>query len=100
MHIYFKQEGGFAFIPNLAKPKEIDTENLEKEKAEKLVSYVKNANFFQLGDSLGQMPAGAADYFTYTITIKEPGRQKTIKIVEPIADVALQNLIDFLLSLN
>ena len=100
MQIHFEQEGGLFYIPSLSRPVDFDTDNLEKEQAEKLKSFVEDAHFFHLANHIGNVPGGAADYYTYTITVNESGRAKTVQILEPISDEALQRLVDYIITLS
>ena len=100
MHIHFEWEGGFAYFPNLSKPIDRDTDHLEKDKVEKLKSYIEDSHFFQLDTSIGNKAKPAADYYSYNITIQEADRDKTVHVIEPVSDAALQRLIDYLFTLT
>ncbi len=100
MQIHFEQEGGLFYIPSLSKPIDFDTDNLEKEQAEKLKSIVDDTHFFHLANHIGNIPGSAADYYTYTITVNESGLANTVQIAEPIEDEALQRLVDYLIMLS
>jgi len=96
MVVRFVKEGGLAYFPGLPKPVSIDTNQLKKEDAEELEGLVEGARFFELPTEIGSMPSGAADYFTFTITIDKSGRAHTLRIVEPVTDPALLKLVEWL----
>jgi len=95
MRVQFKTEGGFAYLPGLSQPVTIDTDGLTPEEAGKLERLVEVAGFFELPATSDQ-PRGGADFRTYTISISSSGRGHTVRIVEPVEDPQLQELVDYL----
>jgi hypothetical protein len=95
MHVQFKTEGGFAYLPGLSKPVTIDTDGLSPEEAGKLERLVEAAGFFDLPTTSDQ-PRGGADVRSYTISISSSGRGHTVRIVEPVENPQLQALVDYL----
>jgi hypothetical protein len=96
LRIEFKMEGGFAHFPGLSKPVVIDTDQLSQEESAELEQLVQKARFFDLPGKVNLPRKGAADYYQYTITIQMGGEHHTIKLVDPIEDTNLNELIHFL----
>src|SRR6185295_15901532 len=71
MQIEFKTEGGMAYFPGLSKPVVIDSDDLPEKEAKELRRQVAEAHFFSLPTRTGELLPGAADYQTYTITVKD-----------------------------
>ena len=65
------------------------------EQRKKLEQLVEESNFFNLKDSMPR--AGAADYYTYSITIeKDDGSKNTIKIADLTMSQEIKNLLKFI----
>ncbi len=65
------------------------------EQSKKLEQLVEESNFFNLKDSMPR--AGAADYYTYSITIeKDDGSKNTIKIADLTMSQEIKNLLKFI----
>jgi hypothetical protein len=96
LRIEFKTEGGFAHFPGLSKPVVIDTDQLSQEESVKLEQLVQKARFFDLPGQVNVPRKGAADYYQYTITIQMGKQSHTIKLVDPVEDTNLNELIHFL----
>lgn len=99
MHVEYKQEGGFAAFPGLSKPFVIETGDLPAEQSERLQELLEASNFFKLPIRPTIHP-GAADYITYIIMVVDGRRRRTVRLVDPIEDPHVQNLIDFLNDLR
>ena len=93
MRIEFKMEGGLAHFPGLARPMCIDSEQLSQEELAELEGLVEKVRFFELPSSSPPPAKGAADYYTYTVTLEAGGRRKTVRLTDPIEDPNLQRLI-------
>jgi len=93
MRIKFSQTGGLAYLPGLNKPVTIDDDLLEKDDAEELKRLVQAARFFDLPPAVGAPARGAADYQQYGLTVEDGGRQHTVRILVPVDDAPLQELI-------
>jgi hypothetical protein len=89
-------EGGFAHFPGLSKPVVIDTDQLSQEESAELEQLVQKVRFFNLPGKVNVPRKGAADYYQYTITIQMGAQHHTIKLVDPIEDTSLNELIHFL----
>jgi hypothetical protein len=93
MIIQIDQSGGFAGIP---KRMELDTDNIIKSEAVKIKKFLKvnvlNKNYNQ---SKKKPPKGAADYYTYRITIHEGPEQHVITCDEYNIEDELKKLIKF-----
>src|SRR3954468_1018612 len=96
MRVEFQSEGGIAYFPGLNKPVVIDSATLPTKQATKLQQLLDSANFFELPEAAKKPPKGAADYRTYTISVEDGKRHRTIRLHDPIEDTNLQALIAFL----
>jgi hypothetical protein len=93
MTITFEMSGGFAHLPALSGPVTIDTAQIEPQADNELESLVRQSRFFDQ-PSRGPTPAkGAADYRSYTITVRDGLRVHTIQLTDPITDVNLEQLV-------
>ncbi len=98
MRIRFQSDGGLGYFPGLNEPVVIDTADLPTEEAARVEDLVGVADFFRRPETIGPpSPPGSADLRHYTISIDdENGRSHTVAATEPVADAALQALIDAL----
>jgi len=96
MRVTIATEGGLAYFPGLAKPVEIDADQLDPIDAARLGDLVEAARFFDQPNQVGQAALGGADLQRHTVTIEVKGRQHTVAIVEPINDAGLRDLVRFL----
>lgn len=96
MRLKFETEGGFASLPGLRTPVEVDTSDLQEEEAADLVRRVEEACFFERPEGPGTPPSGAADLRLHTVTVEEGTRSRTLRVYEPVKDPALRALIDAL----
>jgi hypothetical protein len=97
MKIYFEQRGGLAGI---VRKLVVDTglPAFSNDTA-KLQSLVKNSNFFGLAatSESGPPPKGAADYFTYNITVvSDEGKTHTVSTTDFTKSEELTQLISYL----
>lgn len=98
MIIDFESEGGFAHLPGLSRPLRIDTAELSEEQADQLKGLVEHARFFEQPPEVGGPPPGAADLRSYTITVSDGDRTHTVRTSDALADPALRNLLQHLIS--
>jgi hypothetical protein len=98
MKITLEVSGGFAALPQLSKPRSIDTEAVDPARARELESIVRDANFFELPVRSDTTSPSAADLFTYSITVKDEDREHTVELTDPVSDERLIRLIDTLRS--
>jgi len=95
MIIEFMQSGGYAgnMRGNTIK---INTDTLDAITQQEIIALINNANFFNLSDS--PLPKRGADYFNYTITVKnhENMGSHTIKINKITMDSKLEPLFNYL----
>ncbi len=96
MRIQFKMEGGIASFPGLSKPITIDSDQLPQQESDELKRLVNATHFFDLPTVIGSPAPGAADYFQYTITIQDDGKQHTVRLTDPIKDPHLQALLTYI----
>jgi hypothetical protein len=93
VRIEFTQSGGLAYFPGLHRPVTIEVDRLEAGEAEELKRLVEVAHFFDLPSVIGAPARGAADYQHYVITVEESGRQHTVRVLIPVENLPLQDLI-------
>ena len=96
MRVELLTEGGIAFFPGLNKPVVLNSSDLPKEQATQLQQLVDSTRFFDLPTASRSLPPGAADMRRYTITVEDGRHRRTVRLNDPIQDVRLQALIDFL----
>jgi Emfourin len=88
VRIDFAEEGGFFH----AFGNTIEGERLEPGKRTRLETLVEAAKFFELPESTGKA-AGGVDCLQHRLTIEDHGRRHTVRVLVPIADPALQELV-------
>jgi len=93
MRIEFAQEGGIGYFPGLNKPVTLEVDHLDKGEAEELKRLVEAVRFFDLPASIGVPARGAADYQHYMLSIEDGGRQHTVRVLVPIENPVLQELV-------
>jgi len=93
MKIHFEQKGGIAGISRSA---DIDTHLLPSSEAQEVQSIVENSKFFELPPKTRPPDRGAADYFTYTITLEtDDGRKHTVETTDLTKGTELAALINY-----
>jgi len=90
MQIDFERRGGFA---GMATTLSINTDSLPANDAYDIKELVSVANFFDQPANLTATTPGAADQFTYTLTVKDDGRQHTVETTDMSAPTTLQPLL-------
>jgi hypothetical protein len=99
MQITYRREGGLAYLPGLSRPLQLDTAAMAEEQAARLEQLVAAADLF--GRDEPAAPAqGAADLYSYTLTIRQGRRRRTLRLTDPINEVALQELLAYLEQLR
>ncbi len=96
MRITFQRDGGIAFFPGLSKPVTIESDDLSSDEQAELEQLIQQSVFFKQPEQVGTLSRGAADFLHYTVTVDDGTNCHTIRMVEPIQDVRLQELIAFL----
>ena len=96
MRVELQTDGGIAYFPGLSKPVVVDSGDLPNEQAAQLQQLIDSAHFFELPAASRAMPKGAADMRSYTITVADGRRRRTVRLSDPIEDTHLQALIGFL----
>lgn len=91
-------DGGFAAVPGLNRPFELDTAALPAPDAATLRARLSDLRFFDLPTEAAPPAPGAADHRTYTITVTGEQRSHTVRLADPVADPGLRELVETLLS--
>src|SRR3954467_1198561 len=100
MKITLEMSGGFAPVPALNKPVNIDTAQIDPQVANQLESLVRESRFFSQSEQVGTLAKGAADHKTYTITVADGSRVHTVQLTDPITDANLGSLVSRLRSMS
>ena len=100
MRLHLAVDGGFAAVPGLRRPLDIDLDQLPAQQSNEIRRLLDAANFFDLPETVGAPAASAADYREYTITADDGDRCKTVRVPEFDASPMLLDLIDRLQSLR
>ena len=95
MRIHFERTGGFA---GMTTSTTVDTSSLPSDEAHKVEDLVQQANIPNTSTTTENSPKrGAADYFTYKITIEsEDGTQHTVECTDVAMQPSIKPLLDFL----
>lgn len=91
-------DGGFAAVPGLNRPFELDTAGLSASDAATLRARLSDLRFFDLPSEAAPPAPGAADHRTYTITVTIGTESHTVRLADPITDPGLRELVETLLS--
>jgi len=96
MKITFETSSGFIYLPALGKPVIIDTAQIDPQVADQLETFVRESRFFDQPALIDTTLEGAADYFTYTITVQDGPLVHAVQLTEPIMDTDLERLVSSL----
>ena len=99
MRIVYRREGGFAHMPGLSQPLELDTRGLGAEQARRLEELVAGADLFARPRA-EPAPSRSADIYSYTLTVQVGRRRRTLRLHDPIDEPALQALLSYLEELR
>jgi hypothetical protein len=102
MKIHFERTGGFA---GMLMSNTIDTKSLPANEANDIQNLIDVCKFFELPSNLFQRSPsksikGAADYFTYKITIENGNRKHSVECTDLNMQPAVKRLVDFLVKLT
>lgn len=94
MRIDFRMDGGFAAVPGLARPLTIHCDALPPDRQAHWRDLLQRADFFArpAPDAAPPLP----DARTYTIAVDDGAYCRKLTVREPIADPALQSLVEAL----
>jgi hypothetical protein len=92
VQIEFKMEGGLAALPGLSRPFVIDTARLPPAIGTEIERLITAANFFDQPAPPAPAPT-AADYRTFTITITDGTRSRSLKLFDPIQNTELAAMV-------
>lgn len=104
MRVTIKTEGGAAHFPGLARPVEIDTEDLAPDEARQLEGALHAAGLLDrhLDEDLdGRRDAHASgtnvrDARCHTVTVERGGERRTTRVCDPIASPEVSSVISLL----
>jgi len=95
MKIHFERAGGFA---GMVSSTTVDTSSLPSDEARRVEDLVQQANIPNNSPTTENLPhRGAADYFTYKITIEsKEGTEHTVECTDLGMSPSIKPLIDYL----
>jgi hypothetical protein len=96
MRVTFARDGGFAAIPAHAKSIAIDTDRLSPDGVARLHALLDGAEFCKQPARVSTLRPGAADFYSYTISVETPDCTRTVQIDGPVTHPGLQRLIAYL----
>jgi hypothetical protein len=91
-----RQGGGIAVFPGLDEPIAVDTKDLKSAEASQIEKLVHDAGIFQGESPQAEPPKGAADFRTYSLTVEDSGRSKTVRFTDLSVNSHLQALVALL----
>ena len=100
MRITLTIDGGFAHIPGLSGPFQVDTAAMDPDQARQIESLVHTAGLFEQQTDTGAGVDRGADRRTYTLTIEDEHRVRTVRLSDPIANSEVQSLVERLQTLG
>ncbi len=95
MLITMQRSGGFAAIPGLCRPVEVDTEQLAGSVAEAVEELVRELCASPL-PAVIPPPRGAADFHTIRLRVRAPDVERTWEFTDAVRDRVLLALIEIL----
>jgi hypothetical protein len=98
VRLRLEQSGGFAAIPGLSKPVELDTAGLSRDESATIEGLVHRTGILEGGVRSVSGPAGGADLRDYTLTVEDGGAVTTVHLRDPITDDAVAALVEQLQS--
>jgi hypothetical protein len=98
MRLRLEQSGGFAAIPGLSTPVELDTAGLSRDESATLEGLVHRTGILEGAVRSVSGPAAGADLREYTLTVEDGGAATTVHLRDPITDNAVAALVEHLQS--
>jgi hypothetical protein len=98
MKVYLERSGGFA---GMVTSTNVDTQKLSPSEAHEIQNLIENSRFFELPSNPPQSlkaKKGAADYFTYKITVQDDKREHSVQFNDINMQPKVKPLIDFLVK--
>jgi hypothetical protein len=98
LRLRLEQSGGFAAIPGLSTPVELDTAGLSRDESATLEGLVHRTGILEGAVRSVSGPAAGADLREYTLTVEDGGAATTVHLRDPITDNAVAALVEHLQS--
>jgi hypothetical protein len=98
MKVYLEKSGGFA---GMVTSTSVDSQLLPPNEAKEIQRLIENSHFFELPSQPPQSSKttkGAADYFTYKITVQNDQKEHTVQFNDINMQTKIKPLIDFLVK--
>ena len=96
MKVTFEVSGGFVALPGVQEPRSIDTATVDVALSDQVEAILRDVVFFEMPARLDTSQPGAADYFVYTITVRDGDRVHSVTLTDPVADERMAHLINIL----
>ncbi len=93
LRVSVRTTGGIGAFPGLEAARTVDAGTLAPADRTALERLVQEAGFFTLPSRL-PAPAGSADHQSHEIEVEDGRRRHRVTVDDPIADSALQALVD------
>jgi Emfourin len=98
VRVRLEQSGGFAAIPGLSQPVELDTSELSSDESATLEGLVHRTGILAGAVPSVSVTPGGADLRDYTLTVDDGGAVTTVHLRDPITDDAVAALVEHLQS--
>jgi hypothetical protein len=100
MKIHLERSGGFA---GMIMSTTVDTNTLSSNEVNELQGLIEKSQFFELSsesveEASSKTKKGAADYFTYKVTVQNGDGQHTVEWNDLSMQPNLKRLVDFLVK--
>jgi hypothetical protein len=97
MKVYLEKSGGFA---GMVTSTSVDTQLLPPNEAKEIRRLIENSHFFELPSQpppqSSKTTKGAADYFTYKITVQDDKREHSVQLNDINMEPKVKPVIGFL----
>lgn len=98
MLVSLEVSGGFFAAPALNQPRTVDTAKIEPDRGTEIEQIIHEVRFFSLPTQLSSSRPGAADHFTYRLTVKDGTHVHSVEVSDPLPKGEIARLIDILRS--
>jgi hypothetical protein len=100
VRLRLEQSGGFAAVPGLSRPVDVDTAELSPDESATLEGLVHRSGILTGALRSVSGPARGADLRDYTLTVEDGGTATTVHLRDPLTDDAVAALVAHLQSLR
>jgi Emfourin len=86
VRVRLEQSGGFAAIPGLSQPVEVDTTELGSDAADTVEALVRRTGLLEGSLRSVAEPSTGADLRNYTLTVQDGDTTQTVRLRDPLDD--------------